>query len=58
VTINSSAAAQTWQRGLYKKVNHKMKLRNEEFDQEIGYLKSTVERLQNLRKQLLTEKHD
>lgn len=58
MTIKASAAAQTWQRGIYKKVNHKMKLRNEEFDEEIGYLKSTVEGLQNLRKQLLTEKHD
>jgi len=57
LTINSSAA-QTWQRGLYKKINQKMKLRNEEFDQEIGYLKGIVEGLQNFRKQLLTEKHD
>jgi len=51
-------AAQTWQRGLYKKVNHKMKLRSEEFYQEMGCLKSTVEGLQSLRKQLLTERHD
>jgi hypothetical protein len=58
VTINSSTAAQTWQRELYKKVNHKMKLHNEEFYQEIGCLKSTVEVLQNLRKQLLMENHD
>jgi len=57
VTIKASAA-ETWQRRLYKKVNHKMKLRNEEFDQEIGCLQSAVEGLQNLRKQLLTEKHD
>jgi len=57
VTINSSAA-QTWQQELYKKVNHKMKLHSEEFDEEIGCLKSTVEGLQNIRKQLLTEKHD
>jgi hypothetical protein len=57
VTINSSAA-QTWQQQIYKKINHKMKLHNEEFDEEISFLKSTVEGLRNLRKQLLTEKHD
>jgi len=58
VTIKASAAAQTWQQGIYKKINHKMKLRSEEFYQEIGYLKGVVEGLQNFRKQLLTEKHD
>jgi len=57
VTIRSSAA-ETWQREVYKKVNHKMRLRSEDFDREINCLKSIVEGLQDLRKQLLTEKHD
>jgi len=35
-----------------------MKLRSEEFNEEIDYLKSSVKGLENLRKQLLTEKHD
>jgi len=58
VTAVRSWAADTWQRSVYRKVNHKMKLHNEEFEEEMDYLRNKTDRLKNLRKRLLTEKHD
>jgi len=58
VTTIRSWAAETWQRGVYKKVNQKMKLLGEEFEEEMDFLRSVVDELRNLGKQLLTEKYD
>jgi len=35
-----------------------MKLHNEEFEEEMDYLRNKTDRLKNLRKRFLTEKHD
>jgi len=57
VTINSSAA-ETWQRGVYRKINQRMKLLVEEFDEEMWFLRNAVDGLRSIRKRLLTERHD
>jgi len=57
VTIKSWAA-QIWQQGVYRKVNRRMRLLSEEFDEEMNRLRHAVDGLRSLRKQLLTERHD
>jgi len=51
-------AAETWQRGVYRKVNQRMKLASEEFEEEVNCLRRYAHGLRSLRKQLLTERHD
>jgi len=54
--VNPSAAS-FWQNRAYKRINHKIKLLNEEF-KEILVLKMRAEAFRDLRKKLLTEKCD
>jgi len=51
-------ATESWLRGVYRRVNRRMRLLNEEFEEEMGCLRNTVEELNSLRKRLLIEKYD
>jgi len=54
---NAGAAAARWQRELNEKINHKIRLLQEEFE-EMSFLKHVADEVRNLRKKLLTERCD
>jgi len=51
-------AAEAWRRGVCRRVSQRMRLLGEEFDEEMGCLRSFVDGLRSFRKRLLTEGFD
>jgi len=47
-------AVEAWERGVCRRVGRRMMLLGEEFDGEMGCLRSVVDGLRDLRKRLLT----
>jgi len=58
VTTVRSWAAEAWQRGVCRRVSRRMRLLGEEFDEEMGCLRSVVDGLRCFRKHLLREGYD
>jgi len=56
-SADAGTAAARWQRGVNEKINHKIRLLQEEFE-EISLLRHVADEVRSLRKKLLTERCD
>jgi len=56
--LTARLAAEVWQRGVFRRINLRMRLLDEEFGEEMDFLRSSVDEVRGLKRRLLTERHD